>query len=572
MYRLLRSKRTASSEKYQEPFSKKDNIYYAKDLITLHTEPSTAEWEIYINGDITTGKGFPELHTFLMELSDESRKRKRGKAAENTRLIIFADRLTIIRNWISHTMKVEFASEFDADIITDICFEITTDCIQFRNWESIANDRLKNLYSLYPGLRDTEVMAEVVKGFDAPTWKVRYSLAHMTQKEFFKPILDKVRSERGNTNWESLDCYENSGRGSRAGLYAQFYEDSNICWKVHENVKSFDKKSAYPSIFVNDDKFPLGRCTQHRMDKMKWLSKCLKEDTWFKIVVRTTYDFGKEMKAWKSSKESGTYGIEYYDYKAIAYIGWEDNLLNWLEEHYDDWVILTSESTGYLSTSFRERIIELYNLKNSIADKNDPMRRKYKTMLDMLFGKGIQRRKYTYLRDINDFYFSHSDCVLMPHQSMHAIAAVKYELIFINSWLEDGEVPDVIAFDTDGIKLSANATDAPIKHLNAKVKWKNKKAGFEGSDIGLWEHEYTAKRFVQFKTKCYAYEDDNGIHWKLAGVHKDVLDDFLKGIKGDPIDYILQNGASFRVPSNYIYNVKAQTFTPTSNEYLLKHI
>lgn len=542
-------------------------MLFAKDLISLHIEPSTGEWEIYINGDITNGCGFPELGIFLNELSDLSKKRKRGKASEQTRLIIFSDRLTVLKHWIEHTMKVEFSSEFERDIISDICFEVTTDKFQFRNWEAIANDRLKNLHGLYPNLRDTEVMAEVVKTFEAPSWKVRYSLAHMTQKEFFKPIIENVRSERGSTNWESIECYENSGRGSRAGLYAQFYPDSNLCWVVHENVESFDKKSAYPSTFVNDSKFPIGKLRQHRRHKFDWLQKCRDNLEWFKIVINTTYPFGCQMQAWKSSKESGVYGIEYYDYFAICHIGWEQLLLDWLSQHYDDWVILTSENTGYLSESFRGRIVELYNAKDNIIDKNDPIRRKYKTMLDMLFGKGIQRRRYTYLKEINDFYYNHSDCVLMPQQSMHAIAAVKYELIYINSFLAENQV---IAYDTDGIKLSCDASHEPIDILNNRIAEKNSLAGFEGSTIGLWEHEYTAKRFVQFKTKCYAYEDDSGIHWKLAGVHKDVLDAYLKGIEGDPIDYILKNGVSFRVPSNYIYNVKNQTFTPTSNGYLLK--
>ena len=565
MYKLIKTQRVGG--KQISPWSKKDDYLYAKDLITLHFEPSTSAWEIYINGDITTGSGLPELYNFLMALSDESRKRKRGEAANLTRLIIFADRLTILKHWIDKTMQVQVSSEFEKEVLSDICFEVTTDLMQFRNWESIANDRLPNLYTLYPNLRDTEVMAEVIKGFEAPTWKVRYSLAHMTQKEFFAPILDKVRSERGCTNWESISCYENAGRGSRAGLYASFYDDSNICWVVHENVRSFDKKSAYPSVFVADNKFPIGRATEHRVRKFDYLQDCLINGKWFKIVVKTEYAFGHQLNAWKSSRESGVFAFEYYDYMAIAYIGWEDNLIKWLQDHYDEWIIMTSEETGYLSKAFRERIMELYQLKNSILDKNNPLRRKYKTILDMLFGKGIQKRSYTYLKDINDYYYSHSDLVLMPHQSMHAISAVKYELIFLNSWLKEGQV---IAYDTDGIKLSSGASDGCIKHLNCKVRLANKAAGFEGSDIGMWEHEYTAKRFVQFKTKCYAYEDEGGIHWKLAGVHKDALDKFLATVQGDPIDYILKNGATFEVPSNYIYHVKDQVFTPTSNSYILK--
>ena len=563
MYNLL--KHTHRPE--FDPFAKKEDKLYAKDLITLHTDPVSAQWEIYINGDVTAGMDFDLLFEFLDELAEQSRSRKKSQfAKDSTRLIIFADRLTILQLMIEDCCNVQFTARFDAHINHDIIFEITTDKIQFRNWEALANDRVQNLRVLYPGLRDCEVMAEAIKSFASPAYKVRYSLAHMTQKEFYAPILGQVRSERGCTNWESIDCFENANRGSRAGLYARFSSESEMCWKLHRNVQSFDKKSAYPSIFVNNDHFPLGKCAQHRSRKLEWLDRCLERDEWFKIVIRTDFPFTSLMQTWKTTGEN-SYGLEYYDYLSLVYLGLEGRFRSWLFNHDAEWVILTSESTGYLSDSFRRRIVELYDLKNTIDDKTDPLRRKYKTMIDMIFGKGIQRRNYTSLSELNDYFYHHSDVVLMPHQSMHAISAVKYELLWLNSFAREG---DVIAYDTDGIKYADGADTSHIDELNARIIEQNARAGFSGSDIGLWAHEYTAPRFVQFKTKCYAYDDGRKIHWKIAGVHKQELDRFLSEVQGDPLDFVMENGAVFTVPSNYIYDSKNHIYLPTSNEYVLR--
>lgn len=562
MYGLL--KHTHNPE--FDPFAKKEDKLYAKDLITLHSDPVTAEWEVYINGEVTAGITYPLLFSFLDDLSEASRARKKSDfAKDSTRLIIFADRLMILECMIEDMCKVQTSARFDAHINHDVTFEITTDKIQFRNWETLANDRVQNLRVLYPGLRDCEVMAEAIRSFASPAYKVRYSLAHMTQKEFYKPILGEVRSERGCTNWESLDCFENANRGSRAGLYKHFSAGSELCWKMHRNVQSFDKKSAYPSVFVNNDHFPLGRAAQHRTKKMQWLYRCLERDTWFKIVIRTDFPFRTIFSTWKTTGEN-SYAFEYYDYKSLCYLGLENRFRQWLITHDDEWVIITSEGTGYLSDAFRRRIIELYNMKNAIDDKTDPNRRKYKTMIDMIFGKGIQRRNYTNLSELNDYFFRHSDVVLMPHQSMHAISAVKYELLWLNSFADDGEV---IAYDTDGIKYAEGADTSHIDELNRQIMDQNRRAGFPETDIGLWAHEYTASRFVQFKTKCYAYEAGGKYHWKIAGVHKQELERFLSEIDGDPLDFILQNGAVFTVPSNYIYDPKNKIFLPTSNEYVL---
>lgn len=563
MYNLL--KHTHKPE--FDPFAKKEDKLYAKDLVCLHSDPVSTEWEVYINGQVTTGKYYPALFHFIDQIAEASRNRKHKQIAkDSSRLIIFADRLTILEKLIDDVCNVQTSARFDAHINHDIVFEITTDKIQFRNWEALANDRVVNLRPLYPGKRDCEVMAETIKTFASPCYKVRYSLAHMTQKEFYRPILGQVRSERGCTNWESLDCFENANRGSRAGLYARFSSESDVCWKMHRNVHSYDKKSAYPSIFVNDAKFPIGRAAQHRSRKMQWLDRCLDKDTWFKIIIKSDFPFGAAMSTWKTTGEN-TYGLEYYDYQSIIYLGWEDRLRIWLENHDEEWCIMTSEDTGYLSPAFRSRIIELYDLKNEIHDKNDPLRRKYKTMIDMIFGKGIQRRSYTNLSELNDYFYRHSDIVLMPHQSMHAISAVKYELMWLNSFAREGEV---LAFDTDGIKYAEWADLSHINRMNQLIIEKNRRAGFPESDIGLWEHEYTANRFVQFKTKCYAYDTGDKIHWKIAGVHKQELERFLGEIDGDPLQYVLENGAVFTVPSNYIYDRHNKIFLPTTNDYVLQ--
>lgn len=549
-------------------WSKHGDILLAKDLICLWYDPISDDWEISLNESVFWGKGVKTMVEHLKDLSRESRERKRDAGAKaSTRIIVFVNNLGILRPVIEQFFTVEDDScEKEVYAGCSVIFEILTTEIHFRNFKALLNDIPENFKKIYQG-SICEVMAQCIKSFDSPPHKVRYSLAHMTQKEFFKPILKEIRKERGNTNFESTETFENCEAGSRAGLYTLFYEDSNECWKIYQDITSYDKKSAYPSVFVNNSKFPIGRIVQHTGNKLKWLLQCLEKNHWFKIVIKSNYPFGPELATWKT-KGKDEYGIEFYDYKSLVYLDYEQHFIRWLAEHDDEWCILVSYDTGYLSDCFRNRIIELYDFKNSILDKNNPQRKKAKTMLDMLYGKGIQRRFYRDVKELNKYFFSHSDIALLPQHSMHVIATVKYELFWLNSYASDG---DVIAYDTDGIKLSKKASRKAINDLNGHILKQNEDAGYK-TDIGIWEEEYFAKRFVQFKTKTYVYEDDKGLHWKIAGVKQEEINKFLNNmsvINADPIDYIMDKGWTFDVPAEYRYDENTLKYTPTFNKYIL---
>lgn len=551
---------------HKRTLSKERNIdlWYRKDVICLNYLPIEDVWHLYVNGETFEGTGLRFMFDALEELYIKCTEKEKNK--EQIRIIVFTNPLNLLCAPIKQLLK------FENEVFLDNAYyEISTNHIQFRNFMTISNTSIENLKLHYPNKTDMQLMVDSLLNFGSNIHKVRYSLAHMTEKEFYKPILTESRQQRGKIFYKSLDIYNDCMTGSKAGLLAKFSgKETEYCWKIQENVKSFDKKSAYPSVFVSDDKFPLGQVTRHEGRKLNWLDKCLNEQRWFKIVIKSDFPFKPWIDPFRDKRNKKTYAIEWYDYKSLNYILGDNVIQEWLYDHDDEYIILTSDETGYMPEILRQRIIELYNIKETTKDKEDPERKRAKTMLDMLYGKGIQRLAPKDVKELNSYYFGRSQKVIMPQQSLHAVARVKYELTYLGTRCPD----NTIAYDTDGIKFTGYSYGDAIKNLNNAISEQNKKAGFGGCTIGMWEHEYTAKRFVQFKTKNYCYEDaETGeIIWKLAGVKKEQLEKFLRSIGDqDPMEYIIKNGIKFMLPSYYTYNPDTLKYSQTYNEYILSN-
>jgi hypothetical protein len=102
---------------------------------------------------------------------------------------------------------------------------------------------------------------------------------------------------------------------------------------------------------------------------------------------------------------------------------------------------------------------------------------------------------------------------------------------------------DANYFDTDGLKCDYTKSNIEYFNIqNAKIAENNAKAGFPDCKIGLWDFEGKASRLLVFCSKCYIFEQNNEITYKIAGVTKQNLNVVLSLINGDRIEHIRKHG------------------------------
>lgn len=569
MFNLIKCRNSAG--KQQRPWAKPkySDIFYARDLICLDYDLVTSYWGLSVNAHAFYGMGWKSLREYLLRLCDESEERKKSLEDKlKSRIIVFTVPLNNLRTLLKDIFSLDEnciqMSERDG---ISVCTEIDTGRINFRNWEMITGIKKSN--ATEAGIPFVETMSNGISWFGYKNAdKVRYSLAHMAEKMFYRPMLDECRKERGYCYFDSLKHYEYCKAGSKAGALRNFgVEDviKNVTWHIHKDIVSYDKKSAYPSAFVNDNTFPLGKSRmQCGGEKLKRLEKCWENQVWSKVVIIPDEPFKENtfMSNFRSKKEK-EYALEYWDMKSFDDIFTIDKLFSWLHEHNDDWVLITSDETGFLPDCFRKRIIDLYNLKESLS-KEDPERQRAKTMLESIYGKSIQRRDFRTKGAVNHYYYANSNHFLMPQQGLHAVAQVKHEILWMINRCDK-----IISYDTDGVKMHGD-DEQLIKTLNNLTAWKNERAGYKNSTIGMWSEEYRAKRFIQFDTKVYAYETDEGFTWKLAGVPKKAIDQFTAEIQpADPFDYLMEHTYTFKTQGAYEYDPIRKLYFETWNDYRL---
>lgn len=554
----------------QRPFAEKRGLLFARDAIFLDVDIDKHYWGLSVNAHAFYGMGWKSLMEYLNRLCDESESRKQSNSdKERSRVLIFTVPLTVLRDIFTDMFNL---SDDNIQMCTKdcvrICTEIDTGRIQFRNWEMIVGVK-KDKYSK-PNIPFLELMPSGFNAyFDFDITRVRYSMAYLAEKMFFLgEDREAVRAARGYCYYDSKLHYDFCRTGSKYGALKDFDFDDKNTWRILQNVNSYDKKSAYSSIFINDNVFPLGRTKmRHYGDRVKTIENCLNNGKWFKIVIPdykpANENAEKLMSNFKSKKEKA-HALEYWDFHSLDIFGALETFVDWLRNNDDEWWLITSDDTGYLPDIFRKRTFELYNLKEQ-AEKDSVERIRAKLMLETAYGKPLQFHDFNTVNEINHFYKVSHSRFITPQQALHAVATVKHELLYIANQLDD----DVISYDTDGIKIKRDR-ERCFTELNKVIRDKNKTAGFD-SNIGTWEHEYRAERFVQFKTKVYAYETaTHDFVWKLAGVPKKQIDDFIQSIQPqDPLEYLVEHGHTFTVQGEWLYHPETMTYEATWKPYRL---
>lgn len=380
--------------------------------------------------------------------------------------------------------------------------QYTISGITFHSMNALAGGSFSDICDIFKADMPVVSMKEMVESYGDPH-KVRGTMASLSKKAFYAPIRnalwDDVRENKRYFN--SLKSYHIAYAGRKSGILTDVKET-----RYSGQAVSYDKKSAYIGYFISDDTFPIGRPLEtKRLDVLKEL---IAQNQWYKIVCNGKIDYLKDF----YDERVDMTALEYWDIKALNLLGLDSLIKRMLKE--TDFTIMYTLKTGYLNKHFRDRLNELYTIKNKMS-KDDPERFFVKTQLDMIYGKGIQWHDFSSKNELLAHYRGRGENYLLPHMSNHVSAHMRYDMIKV--MVDRGE-KDAIYADTDGIKLvNRDDLSSYFDELNSKIIQKNRIAGYD-CDMGVWDFEGSFDKLAIFARKIYCYEIDGKITLKTAGM------------------------------------------------------
>lgn len=491
-----------------------DSVEFLRDWCCLYFN-SKLEWELYLNGDIEEGDDNLPLYRLLQSLIIEKEKSHRVK--ENKRkLVIWVDNLGTLRNYLitlGENMQISEVKKFHKGRTRTLFDRIYNDDIEFRNFDLIADGKVKQVRELY-SLKNKGVKAMVeflekreeqgLKGWG----QIRYTAANNNLKLFYKKFNNDVLTDlkyEVTKRRPTIEFYQILMAAPKAGAMGY---NPNFQNKMLSKVNSFDISSAYNSQFIRGDDFPIGKV---KRVETSMLSQLYSENKWFLLVMAAKEEV-KRLPKWITpfyKDDDIYYIIGNYDYKIIKMLGFN---LSFFSKDWKKYKLFTCDETGYLNKNVREAIVNLYDTRQYFKLIGNPEEKIYKQISEVLYGKGIQERNFKTNTDIINHY-KKRESYIDAQISFHAVQRTRYELMLMLKRINE----DHVAFDTDGIKTQSLMAIEEFRKRNQEISEENKRAGFPNTKIGLWKFEGCYDNFIQFGNKVYAYEENKKIKCKFAG-------------------------------------------------------
>lgn len=465
---------------------------------------------------------------------------------KDVKTIVFVNRLDAFLLAHNHDYKYIGRERNANGVSYNFC--AITDSFEFRNTDPLLGERV---------VKTCDEVFKYLKSYGVPLYKVKWSMAHMAQKQFYDRELRESlwRDTKKNKRYfHDISTYNDMFAGSSSG---HLWCDDNYKGIILENVSSFDKKSAYPWVFCTNNHFPLTAPTKTNFNG---ICDAVDKDKWFLIVLRGI-DLPNQWDMFRAKGDDHCYAWNLYDYYTCCITN--KDLFGDIVSKYDC-QFYTASKCGYLNREWREKVSELYQYKDEFEDKDDPDRVAIKTQLDMMYGKGIQYYEFDDIDNVIGHYSHRGDHYIMPQWSKMAVSAIKYEII--KTYLDDS---GQFYADTDGTKSLSNRIDLQnlYHEYNLRIAEINKKAGLKYSTMGTWQYEYTADRFIALNRKQYAYEIDTYVTTKVAGVKKDLLIGQLAQYD-DPLQ-ALADGVTINRQSGLIYLSDTKEYIPKFEDYVV---
>lgn len=415
--------------------------------------------------------------------------------------VIFINNLNVVQAFlpggeVSKTYKV---SKYDGKTIEPTTY--TYKHTRFRSFSLMKPESMKNkeLCNLFNTSSVVDAMEQYVDMCGGPL-KISATVSSQCKKMFYEDIKESLKTDRyaKRRYFNSIDLYKLCYAGCKSGEISSV---DNV--KVYENVECFDISSAYSSVMVNDDKFPIGR-VKVTNDK-NLIVKRFNNKEWVKVVFQGKlegYDFYYDERVDMTA-------FEYYD--ILSEILTNKNIFDLCD---DSTTYLYCDNTGYLNDSLRDKVVEVYEQKSSMQ-KSDPKRILVKQQLEAVYGKGIQWYDFKDDAELIKHFKGKGENYLQPQMANHCSAAIRYQLTKIVTAFDD----EMVYWDTDGVKVkNSDFVIEYFNNLNKVIVEKNKLAGYN-TRIGTWTHEGSCKKIVLIRPKMYAYvEKEQGLVMKFAGM------------------------------------------------------
>ena len=415
--------------------------------------------------------------------------------------------------------------------------------ISFRSFSAlIGMEAIECLNDMFPNTAIPVAMYEYLKRFGEPH-KIRHTLASNTKKIFYAPIKDELWEETKENKhyYYDFETYKHMYAGNKAGILSKHE------FKTFSGMLSFDKHSAFPSILINCDMFPIGKVTKSKPSYQlakAHIIDALNNREWIKVIINAKIN---GLFSWYDMDQKVT-ALDIANIASIYKLGMIDVLFDAIKNN--DFIIYRTQKQGYVAKAFRDRLVDAY-AKKAVLKKGTFERFLEKTMLDMLYGKGIQDHDFQDIEEVQKHFRGRGDNYMDPAWSNLLRGMVEYEIIC--AVVDNGYTFADVYADTDGIKLP----DTPqvreyFKKQNERIIEANRRSGYD-IDIGIWDLEAEIEELYVIKPKIYCFNTKNHeFECKHAGVRQCDIDTIFNKLKGIELEHIKKNGFPF-VQHTYVF-------------------
>ena len=362
--------------------------------------------------------------------------------------------------------------------------------------------------------------------------------------------------------------------------------DPDETFKVIHSVISFDIKSAYMSVIINQPIFPGGDLTVIDLNPekakkdytgraityspyglaieiVKRIEEHEKKNQWYFLSIDPNYngdnpvvlEFLRILKPFRRnfSKHPGTelkfvnqdqmisflkWDKNFYDdyYSIYTELSFEDLMYNILLMCPDAKVVImySKNASNYLPKLFRDSKIELYRLKDDHVEREKEIVKMY---TEQTYGKGLQLHNF---QDDEEVMKHICNETINISQSLTCCSYTRYRLV--SDW--QGFTP--LYLDSDSIKFRFGPEHNNLlelmqrqEELNSKNKADNICAGYPDLNLGSWNVDGVYDYMMFLRKKCYiGYKNDATTEIKLAGCLKEAYTKYFEGATLDTLKQI----------------------------------
>lgn len=368
-------------------------------------------------------------------------------------------------------------------------------------------------------------------------------------------------------NYNLLQC------ANMAGLL-QF--DPEESFKVIQNVISFDIKTAYMSVMINQPLFPgdltvididpkekkrdyMGITRENTPysvaeDIVKRLARFETSNRWYYVAIDPCYfgdnevvlQFLKTLQPFRRNfkTHSGVnlkyvnqnqmvcfleYDKKFYEeyYSIYTELSFEELLYNLLLICPDAKIVLmySKSKSDYLPKPFRDSKMNMYFTKESQSE--DTKKKAAKMLTETTYGKGLQLRDYQTDAEVMKAVCNETVNIAI---SLTCCSYTRYRLV--HDW--QGFTP--LYLDSDSIKFKFSPDTNRLadlvkrqQELNDYNAKQTAAAGYPESNLGSWNVDGVYNRLLILKKKCYVgFKNDATTEIKLAGCDPEAAYNYFK--------------------------------------------